>query len=84
MLKQLSTILFAAAVTVWGQNGPVTVTIDAATAWKEMNDMKNVERALIATGVALVISGGAASAAILATSGIAAAAQPTGATQLAS
>jgi hypothetical protein len=60
-----------------------TLTLDAATAWKEMNDMKNVERALIATGVALVISGGAASAAILATSGIAAAAQPSGATQLA-
>ena len=60
-----------------------TLTVDAATAWKEMNDMKNVERALIATGVALVISGGAASAAILASSGIAAAAQPTGVTQLA-
>lgn len=60
-----------------------TLTIDAATAWKEMNDMKNVERALIATGVALVISGGAASAAILASSGVAAAAQPTGVTQLA-
>ena len=59
-----------------------TLTIDAATAWKEMNDMKTVERALIATGVALVISGGAASAAILATSGIAAAAQPSGVTQL--
>lgn len=38
--------------------------------------MKNVERALIATGVALVFSGGIASAAILWTSATAAAAQP--------
>ena len=45
--------------------------------------MKNVERALIATGVALVFSGGIASAAILWTSATAAAAQPGGATQLA-
>ena len=45
--------------------------------------MNNAERALIATGVALVISGGAASAAILATSGVAAAAQPDGVTRLA-
>ena len=60
-----------------------TLTIDAATAWKEVNDMKNVERALVATGVALVISGGAASAAILAGSGVAAAAQPSGVTRLA-
>src|SRR5437868_3484421 len=45
--------------------------------------MKNVERALIATGVALVFSGGIASAAILWTSATAAAAQPGGGTQLA-
>ena len=45
--------------------------------------MKNVERALIATGVALVFSGGIASAAILWTSATAAAAQPGIATQLA-
>src|SRR5438067_8928119 len=45
--------------------------------------MKNVERALIATGVALVFSGGIASAAILWTSATAAAAQPDLGTQLA-
>ena len=45
--------------------------------------MKNVERALIATGVALVFSGGIASAAILWTSATAAAAQPGIGTQLA-
>lgn len=45
--------------------------------------MKNIERALIATGVALVFSGGIASAAILWTSATAAAAQPGIATQLA-
>jgi hypothetical protein len=45
--------------------------------------MKNVERALIATGVALVFSGGIASAAILWTSATAEAAQPSGAYQLA-
>ena len=45
--------------------------------------MKNVERALIATGVALVFSGGIASAAILWTSATAAAAQPDPGTQLA-
>ena len=45
--------------------------------------MKNVERALIATGVALVFSGGIASAAILWTSATAAAAQPSIGTQLA-
>ena len=45
--------------------------------------MKNVERALIATGVALVFSGGIASAAILWTSATAAAAQPSVGTQLA-
>ena len=45
--------------------------------------LKNVERALIATGVALVFSGGIASAAILWTSATAAAAQPDGGTQLA-
>lgn len=38
--------------------------------------MKNIERALVATGVALVFSGGLASAAILWDSSIAAAAQP--------
>ena len=45
--------------------------------------LKNAERALIATGVALVFSGGIASAAILWTSATAAAAQPSGQTQLA-
>lgn len=45
--------------------------------------MKNIERALIATGVALVFSGGIASAAILWTSATAAAAQPGADTQLA-
>ena len=45
--------------------------------------MKNVERALIAAGVALVFSGGIASAAILWTSGVAAASQPGTGTQLA-
>jgi hypothetical protein len=45
--------------------------------------MKNLERALIATGVALVFSGGIASAAILWTSATAAAAQPGIGTQLA-
>ena len=45
--------------------------------------MKNLERALIATGVALVFSGGVASAAILWTSATAAAAQPSAETQLA-
>src|SRR2546423_3984099 len=45
--------------------------------------LKNAERALIATGVALVFSGGIASAAILWTSATAAAAQPSGDTQLA-
>ena len=45
--------------------------------------VKNVERALIATGVALVFSGGVASAAILWTSATAAAAQPGGEIQLA-
>lgn len=45
--------------------------------------MKNIERALIATGVALVFSGGIASAAILWTSAAAAAAQPGAVTQLA-
>jgi hypothetical protein len=45
--------------------------------------MKNVERALIAIGVALVFSGGIASAAILWTSATAAAAQPGIGTQLA-
>jgi len=45
--------------------------------------LKNVERALIAAGVALVFSGGIASAAILWTSAAAAAAQPSGGTQLA-
>lgn len=45
--------------------------------------MKNVERVLIATGVALVFSGGIASAAILWTSATAAAAQPGIGTQLA-
>ena len=45
--------------------------------------MKNVERALIATGVALVFSGGIASAAILWSSATAAAAQPGIGTQLA-
>jgi hypothetical protein len=45
--------------------------------------MKNVERVLIATGVALVFSGGIASAAILWTSATAAAAQPGGGIQLA-
>jgi lambda repressor-like predicted transcriptional regulator len=48
-----------------------------------VNHLKNVERALIATGVALVFSGGIASAAILWTSATAAAAQPSGAYQLA-
>ncbi len=46
-------------------------------------NLKNVERALIATGVALVFSGGIASAAILWTSVTAAAAQPDSGTQLA-
>src|SRR5256885_7482450 len=45
--------------------------------------MKNVERALIATGVALVFSGGMASAAILWTSATAAAVQPGVETRLA-
>src|SRR5438067_11917852 len=45
--------------------------------------MKNVERALIATGVALVFSGGISSAAILWTSATAAAAQPDLGAQLA-
>ena len=45
--------------------------------------MKNVERALIATGVALVFSGGIASAAILWTSATAAAVQPGVETRLA-
>jgi hypothetical protein len=45
--------------------------------------MKNIERALIATGVALVFCGGIASAAILWTSAAAAAAQPGAVTQLA-
>ena len=45
--------------------------------------MKNVERVLIATGVALVFSGGIASAVILWTSATAAAAQPGIGTQLA-
>jgi len=45
--------------------------------------LKNVERTLIATGVALVFSGGIASAAILWTSATAAAAQPDSGTQLA-
>ena len=45
--------------------------------------MKNVERALIATGVALVISGGAASAVILAGSANAATARPGTSVQLA-
>ena len=45
--------------------------------------LKNVERALIATGVALVFSGGIASAAILWTSATAAAAQTDSGTQLA-
>ncbi len=45
--------------------------------------LKNVERALIATGVALVFSGGVASAAILWTSATAAAAQTDSGTQLA-
>jgi hypothetical protein len=46
-------------------------------------NLKNVERALIATGVALVFSGGLASAAILWTSATAAAAQTDSGTQLA-
>ena len=45
--------------------------------------LKNAERALIAAGVALVFSGGIASAAILWTSATAAAAQPSSNTQLA-
>ena len=45
--------------------------------------LKNAERALVAAGVALVFSGGIASAAILWTSATAAAAQPSGNTQLA-
>ena len=45
--------------------------------------MKNVERALVATGVALVLSGGIASAAILSNSAAADAAQPRTDTQLA-
>jgi hypothetical protein len=45
--------------------------------------LKNAERALIAAGVALVFSGGIASAAILWTSATAAAAQPSGEPQLA-
>ncbi len=45
--------------------------------------MKSVERALVATGVALVLSGGVASAGILWSSAIAAAAQPGTGTQLA-
>jgi len=43
---------------------------------RKESTVKNVERALIATGVALVFSGGIASAAILWTSATAAAAQP--------
>src|SRR5258708_38197349 len=51
---------------------------------RHMNkSLKNVERALIATGVALVFSGGIASAAILWTSATAAAAQTDSGTQLA-
>ena len=50
---------------------------------KDEMHMKNLERALIATGVALVFSGGIASAAILWTSATAAAAQPGTDTQLA-
>ena len=45
--------------------------------------MKNVERALVATGVALVLSGGVASAGILWSSAIAAAVQPGSGTELA-
>ena len=46
-------------------------------------NLKNVERALVATGVALVFSGGIASAAILWTTATAAAAQPDSGIQLA-
>ena len=60
-----------------------TVSVDATTGVKGQTAMKNVERALIATGVALVFSGGIASAAILWTSATAAAAQPSIETQLA-
>jgi hypothetical protein len=45
--------------------------------------MKNIERALVATGVALVLSGGIASAAILSNSAAAVAAQPGANAQLA-
>src|SRR5438132_6004176 len=66
-----------------------TLSLDAVTrvTLKGSNDMKpslkNVERTLVATGVALVFSGGIASAAILWTSATAAAAQPDGGTLLA-
>jgi hypothetical protein len=50
---------------------------------RKESTVKNVERALIATGVALVFSGGIASAVILWTSATAAAAQPGIGTQLA-
>src|SRR5260221_13809017 len=61
-----------------------TLTVDATTGVKGLEiEMKNVERALIATGVALVFSGGIASAAILWSSATAAAAQPGIGTQLA-
>jgi hypothetical protein len=60
-----------------------TLSVDATTGVKGQLRMKNVERALIATGVALVFSGGIASAVILWTSATAAAAQPSIATQLA-
>ena len=50
---------------------------------KEKEAMKNVERGLIAAGVALVLSGGIASAAILSNSAAAEAAQPWADTQLA-
>jgi len=50
---------------------------------RKESSVKNVERALIATGVALVFSGGIASAAILWTSATAAAATPGIGTQLA-
>src|SRR5205085_5842177 len=62
-----------------------TLTLDAMTARTDARSqrMKNVERALIATGVALVFSGGIASAAILWTSATAAAVQPGVETRLA-
>ena len=59
-----------------------TLSVDATIGVKGPK-MKNVERALIATGVALVFSGGIASAAILWTSATAAAATPGIGTQLA-